>query len=72
MKIELFLTGIQEICLKLKNLNELLSKYSQKIDIVIKLQVSLEIIKKRITGRLTCSKCSKTFNEFFSPPPTTI
>ncbi len=55
-----------------KKLNELLSKYSQKIDIVIKLQVSLEIIKKRITGRLTCSKCSKTFNEFFSPPPTNM
>ena len=52
-----------------KNLNELLSKYNQKIDIVIKLKVSLDIIKKRITGRLTCSKCSKTFNEFFNPPP---
>ena len=52
-----------------ENLNKLLSKYNQKIDIVIKLKVSLDIIKKRITGRLTCSKCSKIFNEFFSPPP---
>ena len=51
-----------------ENLNELLSKYSQKIDIVIKLKVSLEVIKKRITGRLTCSKCAKIFNKFFSPP----
>jgi adenylate kinase len=51
-----------------KNLNVLLSKYKQKIDIVIKLKVSLDVIKKRITGRLTCSKCSKTFNKFFSPP----
>ena len=52
-----------------ENLNKLLSKYNQKIDIVIKLKVSLDVIKKRITGRLTCSKCLKTFNEFFSPPP---
>ena len=52
-----------------ENLNKLLSKYKQKIDIVIKLKVSLDVIKKRITGRLTCSKCSKTFNEFFNPPP---
>ena len=52
-----------------ENLNKLLLKYDQKIDIVIKLKVSLDVIKKRITGRLTCSKCSKTFNEFFSPPP---
>jgi len=52
-----------------ENLNNLLLKHNQKIDIVISLKVSLDIIKKRITGRLTCSKCSKIFNEFFSPPP---
>jgi adenylate kinase len=52
-----------------ENLNKLLLKYNQKIDIVIKLKVSLDVIKKRITGRLTCSKCSKIYNEFFSPPP---
>ena len=55
-----------------ENLNKLLSKYNQKIDIVIKLKVSLDIIKKRITGRLTCSKCSKIFNKFFSPPPSNM
>jgi adenylate kinase len=55
-----------------KNLNELVSRYSQKIDLVIRLKVSLDIIKKRITGRLTCSKCSKTYNEFFSPPPSNM
>ena len=42
-----------------ENLNNLLLKHNQKIDIVISLKVSLDIIKKRITGRLTCSKCSK-------------
>ena len=51
-----------------QNLNKLLLKYNQKINVVIKLKVSLDVIKKRITGRLTCSKCSKTFNEFFNPP----
>ena len=54
------------------NLNKLLSKYNQKIDIVIKLNVSLDIIKKRITGRLTCPKCSKIFNKFFTPPPSNM
>ena len=51
-----------------QNLNKLLLKYNQKINVVIKLKVSLDVIKKRITGRLTCSQCSKTFNEFFNPP----
>ena len=51
-----------------KNLNELLLKYNQKIDIVIRLKVSLDVIKKRITGRLVCSECGKIYNEFFNPP----
>ncbi len=34
-----------------KNLDELLKKYSQKIDIVLKLSVSLKTIKKRILER---------------------
>ena len=51
-----------------KNLNLLLNKYEQKIDIVIRLKVSLDIVKKRISGRIICSKCGKTFNEFFNPP----
>ena len=34
-----------------KNLKNLLSKYNQKIDIVLKLSVSLDTIKKRISDR---------------------
>jgi adenylate kinase len=34
-----------------QNLNKLLKKYDQKIDVVIRLKVSLDIIKKRITNR---------------------
>ena len=52
-----------------ENLNELLFKYNQKIDIVIRLKVSLNSIKKRITGRVVCSKCGKIYNEFFNPVP---
>ena len=39
-----------------KNLDELLKKYNQKIDIVLKLSVSLETIKKRILERKTLEK----------------
>ncbi|MDB9760646.1 adenylate kinase [Pelagibacteraceae bacterium] len=51
-----------------ENLDKLLSKYNQKIDLVISLKVSLDVIKKRITGRMTCSKCGKIYNKFFNPP----
>jgi adenylate kinase len=52
-----------------KNLNTLLKKHEQKIDLVINLKVSLDLVTKRIIGRLVCSKCGNTFNEFFNPPP---
>ncbi len=52
-----------------KNLNTLLKKHEQKIDLVINLKVNLDLVIKRIVGRLVCSKCGNTFNEFFNPPP---
>ena len=52
-----------------ENLNSLLKKYNQKIDLVLKLSVSLDAIKKRITGRSICSICGKIYNEFFNPAP---
>ena len=52
-----------------KNLSFLLNKYNQKIDLVLQLSVSLESIRKRITGRSVCSICGKIYNEFFNPAP---
>ena len=54
-----------------EDLSKLLFKHGQKIDLVIRLKVSLDIIKKRITGRMVCSKCGTTYNEFFNPPDAT-
>jgi len=55
-----------------ENLNKLLLKYDQKINIVLRLNVSLNVIEKRITGRVICSKCGNTYNEFFNLPKKTI
>ena len=52
-----------------ENLNVLLNKNNQKIDLVLKLSVSLDVIKKRITGRSVCLICDKIYNEFFNPAP---
>ena len=51
-----------------KNLKKLLLIHDQKIDIVIRLKVSLDVIKKRVTGRMVCSTCGNIYNEFFNPP----
>ena len=49
-----------------KNLDSILSEFDQKIDLIISLVVSREIIEKRIIGRVTCDKCNLTLNEFFN------
>ena len=49
-----------------KNLDLILNEFDQKIDIIISLVVSREIIEKRIIGRVTCDKCNLTLNEFFN------
>ena len=46
------------------NLENILNKFNQKISFTIFLNVSREIIEKRIMGRITCEKCNITFNEF--------
>ncbi len=48
--------GYPRNIIQAKNLDNLLKKYDQKIDIVLKLTVSLETIKKRISERRTLEK----------------
>ena len=50
-KNRLIFDGYPRNLIQAKNLDLLLKKYDQKIDIVLKLDVSLEIIKKRILER---------------------
>ena len=49
-----------------KNLDLILNKFDQKIDLIISLVVPREIIEKRIIGRVTCDKCNLALNEFFN------
>ena len=49
-----------------KNLELILGKFDQTIGHIIFLNVSKDIIKKRIMGRMTCDKCNMTLNEFFN------
>ena len=68
-KNRLIFDGYPRNKIQAENLSSLLNKYDQKIDLVLKLSVSLDVIKKRITGRAVCSICGKIYNEFFNPAP---
>ena len=49
-----------------KNLELILGEFDQTIGHIIFLNVSKNIIEKRIMGRMTCDKCNMTLNEFFN------
>lgn len=46
-----------------KMFDELLTSLNKKVDYVIYLNVSKEMACKRILGRLSCSSCSKVYND---------
>ena len=48
-----------------ENLKLILSEFDQTIGHIIFLNVSKDIVEKRIMGRMTCDKCNMTLNEFF-------
>ena len=48
------------------NLAVILNEFNQIIGHTIFLNVSRDIIEKRIMGRMTCEKCNMTLNEYFN------
>ena len=48
------------------NLEIILNEFNQNIGHIVFLNVSRDIIEKRIMGRMTCTKCHMTLNEFFN------
>ena len=68
-KNRLIFDGYPRNKLQAENLNTLLKKYDQRIDLALKLSVSPDVIQKRITGRSVCSICGKIYNEYFNPAP---
>ena len=49
-----------------KNLEMILDEFDQTIGHIIFLNVTKDIIEKRIMGRMTCDRCNMTLNEFFN------
>ena len=58
--------GYPRNVIQAKKLNEIVGHFSQKIDLIIFLNVPRDIVKKRIMGRMTCEKCNVTLNEYFN------
>ena len=58
--------GYPRNLLQAENLEKILNEFKQKIGAIIFLNVTREIIEKRIMGRMVCDKCNMTLNEYFN------
>jgi adenylate kinase len=65
-KDRIIFDGYPRNILQAKKLEKILAEFNQKIGLIIYLNVKRDTIEKRIMGRVTCEKCSMTFNEFFN------
>jgi len=52
------------------HLLEMLADQQKKSVHLINIRVDEEVLMKRLTGRLTCSRCGEIYNTYFCPPGT--
>jgi adenylate kinase len=50
------------------HLLEMLAEQQKKSVHLINIRVDEEVLMKRLTGRLTCSRCGEIYNTYFCPP----
>ncbi len=62
-KEQIIFDGYPRSLEQVKNLESLLDKYKQKIDLVLKLSVSLETVKKRISDRRSLEKRADDYED---------
>ncbi|MDD5465096.1 MAG: adenylate kinase [Candidatus Omnitrophica bacterium] len=62
------LDGYPRTLAQAKTLDDILSRKELAVDLVVYLNTSDEIIIKRLTGRLVCSKCGANFHVTNMPP----
>ena len=64
------LDGFPRTIAQAETLGEILNGMDKKIDAVIYLNVSDEIILQRLTARMNCRGCDAIYNKIFMPPKT--
>jgi adenylate kinase len=61
------LDGFPRTVAQAEALNGILAEMGRRVDIVVDIDVSKEILLKRLGGRWTCRSCGRVYHELFSP-----
>lgn len=64
----IILDGFPRTIEQAKSLDQMLSDFGRSVSLLIYLETTKEIIKKRLLGRLVCENCAENFNEYFKQP----
>ena len=62
------LDGFPRTVQQARELDKLLASHGKNIDAVIVIDVSDDLLVKRIAGRFTCANCGESYNDFFRLP----
>lgn len=62
------LDGFPRTHAQAESLEELLSEMGKKIDYCIYIEVDMNVLKERLSGRRICKSCGATFHTVFNPP----
>jgi adenylate kinase len=65
---EFILDGFPRNVQQAEKLDQVLSQLKLPVDVVINIDVPLEKLIERLSGRLTCKKCSAIYHKKYNPP----
>lgn len=60
--------GYPRTAAQAEDLDALLAKHGRKLDRVIELEVDVDALVERITGRFSCAKCGALYHDTANPP----
>jgi len=62
------LDGFPRNLTQARSLDEMLTKLGKPLDLALLIDIDLDILMQRITGRRTCESCGQVYNIYTSPP----